>query len=46
MTPGRSLPGKYERPLDRAGRKHDLAGPHLPEALARRAGRGRRQMIA
>ena len=32
--------GKHQRSLDRAGREHDFARAHLPEAFARRVRRG------
>jgi hypothetical protein len=34
-----------KRLLDRSGREHDLASPHLPESLARGTGRSCRPMI-
>ena len=38
--------GEDQRPLDRAGRQHDLPGADLPQPLARRLRAARRQMIA
>ena len=38
--------GEHQRPLERAGREHDLPGPDLPEPLAGQVrGRGRPQVV-